>query len=113
MAYYNVKPEDLSPAKQADYWDTLARLGKTKEWGEIALTCNPLEMWEEKGFGSFVKGFLRPKVDKLYNLKKGNDNYDAMAQMKQDILDACDAAFEEYGERISRLEAYIYGSNKQ
>jgi len=69
--YYNdTKFEDLTPDKQEEFLDTLGRLGKSREWGDIALKVNSVEDWEKYGFGGLFKEWLQKRVDRqLHQVK--------------------------------------------
>ena len=62
---YDTKVEDLSEERQKDFYDTLARLGRSEEWGKIALTINPISAWEQWGFGAFTLDWLQAKVNRI------------------------------------------------
>jgi len=66
---YNVRVEDLSEEKQRDYYATLSRLGKSEDWGACALKLNPLENWEQWGFGCFETDWVQVKAAKMAGKK--------------------------------------------
>lgn len=67
---YETKFEDLSPARKDDFIRTITRLGKSEEWGSTALKINPVENWEQFGFGCFEQPWLQVRVSKML---KGKD----------------------------------------
>lgn len=66
---YDTKIEDLSFTRKNDFTTTLVRLGKSEEWGKAALRINPLENWEQYGFGCFEQPWLQVRVSKMLNGK--------------------------------------------
>lgn len=117
MAYYNTKYDDLSEGRKKDFLGTLNALGKTREWGDIALTINPIEDWEHYGFGGFRQAWLEQIVSRRLTADGRKTVSDAMYEIGvlreqlMGLIDAFNKLYDDYAanmdeceERLSRLE---------
>ena len=102
---YDTKLEDLSFTRKNDFTATLVRLGKSEEWGKAALKINPLENWEQYGFGCFEQPWLQVRVSKMLNGKDITvDTVNAELNEINKQLDKLIDFVNQLEERIKRLE---------
>lgn len=84
-----IMPENLSPKRQKDFYDTLQyQLVKPIDWGIAALQIKPIETWEKYGFAALVLyRDARERANRFYNahkeeiwevLRKGKDSENAI-----------------------------------
>ena len=125
MAVYNTKFEDLTKEAQTMYLSTLDRIGKDTIWGGIALTLNPAEDWNTKGFGCFdpakesTRWFVR-KVDGLYrkylSVHSNNtdvtsiDNINDEIDKLYDRINTLTVGYNELEKRVKELEDKLNGT---
>ncbi len=103
---YDTKLEDLSFTRRNDFTATLVRLGKSEEWGKAALRINPLENWEQYGFGCFEQPWLQVRVSKMLNGKDITVDtvYAEVNELKEKLNEVIDF--------VNSLERKIDNANK-